>query len=46
MNVKIITDSASNMLALDGVPFASVPLSILIPAERCLSWIPILPVRK
>lgn len=28
MNVKIITDSASNMLALDGVPFASVPLRI------------------
>lgn len=29
MNVKIITDSASNMLALDGVPFASVPLRIV-----------------
>lgn len=29
MNVKIITDSASNMLALDGVPFASIPLRIV-----------------
>lgn len=29
MNVKIITDSASNMIALDGVPFASVPLRIV-----------------
>lgn len=29
MNVKIITDSASDMLALDGVPFASVPLRIV-----------------
>ena len=29
MKIKIVTDSASNMMALDGVPFASVPLRIV-----------------
>ena len=29
MKVKIITDSASNMMTLDGIPFTSVPLRIV-----------------
>lgn len=29
MKIKIVTDSASNMMALGGVPFASVPLRIV-----------------
>ncbi len=29
MRIKIVTDSASNMTALDGVPFESVPLRIV-----------------
>lgn len=29
MKIKIVTDSASNMLALDGIPFQSVPLKII-----------------
>ncbi|MBQ7915599.1 MAG: DegV family protein [Firmicutes bacterium] len=29
MKIKIVTDSASNMLSLDGIPFQSVPLKII-----------------
>lgn len=33
MNVKIVADSSANLLAFEGVPFASVPLKI-VTAER------------
>jgi len=29
MKIKIVTDSAANMYALDGIPFSSVPLKII-----------------
>jgi len=33
MNVKIVSDSSSNILALDGVDFASVPMKIIAEKE-------------
>ena len=33
MNMKIVADSSANLLAFEGVPYASVPLKI-VTAER------------